>query len=90
MGLVIILLRLAILGGVVFGIVFGIVYARRSASQRKRMEGIRDDLLALKAGLENGVYDRPEFDALTADIYRKCEEEGIDVPRLEAPSEKSP
>lgn len=89
MGLVIMLLRVAVLGGVVFGIAFGIAYARRSATQRKRIEGIRNDLQALKSGLENGVYDRPEFDALTAAIYRKCEAEGIDVPRLDEPSEKT-
>jgi hypothetical protein len=82
MGLVIILLRVAILGGVVFGIFFGISYARRSAKQQKQLAAIRKDLLALKAGLENGTYDKPTFDDLTADIYRKCEEQGIDVPQL--------
>ena len=70
------------LGGVVFGIFFGISYARKSARQQKRINGIRKDLLALKAGLENGAYDKPMYDSLTADIYRKCEEEGISVPRL--------
>lgn len=82
MGIVILLLRVAVLGGVIFGIFFGISYALKSGSQRKRVEGIRKDLLALKAGLENGTYDKPEYDHLTAEIYRKCEEEGIEVPRL--------
>ncbi len=89
MGLVILLLRVAVLAGVVFGVFFGIAYARKSASQRRRIEEIRRDLLALKAGLENGVYDRPEFDALTAAIYQKCSEEGIDVPELAASSEEN-
>ncbi len=89
MGLVIILLRLAVLGGVVFGVVFGIAYARRTATHRKRLDEIERDLMALKAGLENGVYDRAEFDALSAEIHRKCEEQGIDAPRLPQPNEKT-
>ena len=74
------LMRVAVFFGVIFGIVFGVTYAKRNAANRKRIKGIERELRALAAGLAEGVYDKPQYDALTQAILERCRAAGIAVP----------
>jgi len=79
------LIRLVILFAAVFGLFFGVTRALRSAQQRKALKRIENDIKALKAGVAEGLYTKPEYDDLTRKIYEACEAQGIDVPDLDEP-----
>lgn len=86
MGIVVVLLRVAILGGVVFGLFFGLAYALRNAKQKQLAQEIGAELRALKEGLDQGLYSLAEVDQLTRAIEAKCTEAGIpfDAPAVHA------
>ena len=78
-------IRLVILFGVIFGVFFGVTRALRTAQQRKALKRIENDIKALKAGVAEGIYTKPEYDELTRKIYEACDAQGIDVPTLDEP-----
>ncbi len=82
-GAVLILLRVAIFGGVIFGVFFGLAYAARNAKQKRLEAEIRAEL---REGLAQGLYRVEEADALSRAIANKCAEAGIEVPPLELAS----
>lgn len=78
------LIRLTVLFAVVFGVVFGITRAVRANAHSKQARRIQDDIRALKAGIEQGLYSQPEYEVLARKLVEDCEREGIDVPSLPA------
>ncbi len=44
-------------------------------------ESIVAEIRAVQAGFDEGIYSSAETDKLTADIYDKCRNQGIDVPQ---------
>ena len=76
------IIRLVILFAVLFGIAFGLTRLLRSRSEKKAIEKIQQDILALKTGLEEGLYSQGEYESLRDKIEAECKKRGIDVPAL--------
>ena len=84
------LLRVAVFGGVIFGAFFGLAYAMRTTKQKRLAQEIRSDMHALKTGLAQGLYSGSEVDALTRAIEAKCSEAGIDLATSEIEGASAP
>lgn len=76
------IVRLLILLAVVFGVAFGLSRLWRTARDRRTLQQIQDDLLALKAGLEDGLYSQEEYQSLRTKVMDACRSQGMDPPEL--------
>jgi len=76
------IMRVLVLVAVVFGVVFALTRRVRSKADQRAIKQIQDDILALKTGIEDGLYSQEEYDNLRHKIRVACETQGIDIPDL--------
>lgn len=76
------LIRVVVLAAVVFGVAYGITRALRANAHGKEARRIQDEIRALRAGIEQGLFDQKEYEELAQKLKQDCAREGIDVPDL--------
>lgn len=77
--------RLLLLCAVVFGVVYGVTRALRQHAHSKEANRILEEIRALRAGLEAGLFQQEEYVRLVQQLKADCERQGLQFPAL--PSE---
>lgn len=79
------IIRLVLVFGVAFGGAYGIARAVKSSRAKKRdqaREQAREKLAALKRSLEEQEISVEEYDQLSRQIYKDCQDKGIEIEDL--------
>ena len=79
------IIRLVLVFGVAFGAAYGIARAvkgKRVRQQEQARAQARERLAALKRSLEEQEISVEEYDQLSRQIYRDCQEKGIEIEDL--------
>jgi hypothetical protein len=76
------IIRALVLAAVVFGVVFALTKRFRTKVDERVIKQIQDDILALKTGIEEGLYSQEEYDNLREKIRVDCEKTGFEIPNL--------
>jgi hypothetical protein len=75
-------IRVVLLVAVLFGIAYGITRALRANAHSQEAKRIREEIRALREGIEQGLFDQSEYELLAKKLKDDCAREGIDVPDL--------
>jgi hypothetical protein len=78
-------IRLIILCAVIFGVAFGIAWAIKNRHVKRKdneREEARTRIAALKRSLEEQEISVEEYDQLSRQIYKDCQDKGIEIDDL--------